>query len=141
MWSLLAKLVSSTLLGPLIQAGLSAYSARLNSTDLHEQKTLELAARELDIQGQEARLNAQEKVLILGRWYAIENLLGYIMVAYYGKAIFFDNVLGSIFDVQWSTPALTGATADAAALIMTFWMGTRGIQTVASIIGAAFGKR
>lgn len=133
--------LASTALGPLIQAGLSAYSAKLNSTDAHEAKTVQLVAKELDLQGMEARLNAQQKALILGRWYAIENLLGYIMVSYYGKAIFVDNVLGSIFDVQWATPALTGATADAAAIIMTFWMGTRGIQTVASIIGAAFGKR
>lgn len=117
------------------------YSAKLAAVGTHEAKAVELAAREMRLDEVEARLNANAKTEIRHIWWAPENLFGFIAVTYWLKVITFDIVLGSIFDLHWATPFLKGATQDGMNLIMTFWLGKRGVENVASIIGAAFGKR
>lgn len=122
--------------------GIKLYDAKLTAIGSHEAKIVELAAREMAVDETEARLNAQEKANILGKWYAPENLFAYFVAfPYWFKAITVDNVLGSVFDIGWSTPALHGETAKIMGMIMVFWFGKRSLTSVASIIGAAFGKR
>lgn len=121
--------------------GIKLYSAKLAAEGAHDAKVVELAARELQLDEMEARLNAQSKSEIRHIWWAPENLFGYIAVTYWLKVITFDIVLGSIFDIGWSTPFLQGNTAVGMNMIMTFWLGKRGVENVASILGAAFGKR
>lgn len=121
--------------------GIQLYSSKLAAEGAHDAKVVELAARELELDQLEARLNAQAKTEIRHIWYAPENLFGYIAISYWAKVITFDIVLGSIFDLGWNTPFLEGSTAVGMNMIMTFWLGKRGIENVASIISAAFGKR
>src|SRR6266403_116852 len=120
--------------------GIKLYSAKLAADGAHEAKVVELAARELQLDETEARLNAQAKSEIRHIWYAPENLFGYIGVAYWGKVIFIDYVIISLihdltgFDLSFVTLPLKGSTATAMTMIMTFWLGKRGIENVATIL-------
>lgn len=138
---LLSKL---PLIGSILQAlgnfGLQFFNAKLAADGAHDAKVVELAARQIQLDALETRLNSQAKTEIRHIWYAPENLFGYIAVSYYLKVITFDIVLGSIFDLGWHTDFLTGSTAAAMNMIMVFWLGKRGIENVASIVSAAFGK-
>lgn len=118
----------------LAKLGLKFYETKLAALNNHEQKTLELGLRELRVQETEIKVQGAYKTAMLGKWYTVENILGYTLASYYVKAIFVDNVIGG-FMPQWglSTPALHGETAVAAATIMTFWMGKRGIENVLTI--------
>lgn len=146
LWTFLLKLAPlipgvSSLLQKAGDIALSAYGQKLTASGAHEAKVVELAARELAVQQDEARLNAQAKTEIRHIWYAPENLMFYLVaLPYWFKAITMDNVIGSIFELGWSTPGLKGDTGRAMMMVMAFWFGTRAIQSVASIIGAAFGK-
>lgn len=129
-------------LQPFLNFGLNVYKAKLDGTNSHEAKAVELAAREMELDAQEARLNNDTKARILGRWYAPENLFAYfIAFPYWFKAITIDNVIGSIWDEGWSTPALGGATAEIMMMVMVFWFGKRSITSVATILADAFGKK
>lgn len=122
--------------------GVKLYSAKLSAEGAHENKVAELALREIQLDETEARLNAQAKSEIRGRWYAPENMMFYfVALPYYFKAITLDNVLGSIWEMGWTTPGLKGDTATAMAMIMAFWFGQRAITSVASVIAGAFGKK
>lgn len=122
--------------------GIQLYSAKLSAVGTHEAKIVELAARELALDETEARLNADAKSQIRDRWYAPENLMFYLVaLPYWFKAITVDNVIGEIFDLGWTTPHLQGDTAKAMTMILVFWFGKRGIENVATILGATFGKR
>lgn len=122
--------------------GVKLYGEKLAAAGSHEAKVVELAARELRLDEVEARLNANAKTEIRGRWYAPENLMFYLIVLpYWFKAVTVDNVIGSIFELGLATPILKGDTAKMMALVLAFWFGQRTFNTVAGIIGAAFGRR
>jgi len=138
MWATLVSIIT----GPLLKTALGAYVEKLKASGQHENKVVELAARTLELDAQEARLNADTKRNILGHWYAPENLFAYfIAFPYWFKAVTVDNVIGSIWELGWSTPALQGATAEIMMMVMVFWFGKRSITTVATILASAFGKR
>lgn len=142
---MLSFLSSLPLIGSIIQAlgnfGLKLFDAKLAADGAHDAKVVELAARQIQLDALEARLNSQAKTEIRHIWYAPENLFAYIALSYYIKVITIDTVLGSIFDIGWSTPFLTGSTAVTMNMILVFWLGKRGVENVASIISAAFGKK
>lgn len=143
---MLALLSSLPVVGSIINAignfGVKLYDAKLQAQGTHEAKVVELAKREIDLDETEARLNSQAKAQIRGIWYAPENLFGYIMVSYYGSAIFIDNVIVPKLGLNLAiTPHLNGETLEASKLIMLFWLGARGAQTVAGIIAGAFGRK
>lgn len=143
MWLKLLQLIPG--ISSLIQwAGniaINLYSAKLSATGAHEAKVVELAARELQLDDTEARLNAQAKSQIRDKWYAPENLMFYcVALPYWFKAVTVDNVIGSIWELGLSTPVLHGDTATAMTMVMVFWFGKRGVENVASILSAAFGK-
>lgn len=131
--------VVGTIIQSLGNLGVKLYDAKLQAAGSHEAKVAELAKREMDSDDREAALNQQEKANILGRWYAPENLFVYfIAFPYWFKAVTVDNVLGSIWDLGLSTPALGGDTAKIMMMIMVFWFGKRSLTSVASIIAGAF---
>lgn len=142
---MLTFLSSLPLIGSILSAisnfGLKMYDAKLAADGARDAKVVELGARQIQLDALEARLNAQAKSEIRHIWWAPENLFAYIAVTYYLKVITVDNVLGSVFDLGWHTPFLTGATNDAMNMIMVFWLGKRGVENVASIISAVFGRR
>lgn len=128
--------------GPFFGLLLKGYTEKLKAAGDHDNRALDLAKRALELDAMEARLNNDRKTQILGHWYAPENLFAYfIAFPYWFKAVTMDNVIGSIWELGWSTPHLQGQTAEIMMMIMVFWFGKRTINTVAAIISSAFGKR
>lgn len=138
MWPALLRIVTGPLFGLLLQG----YTEKLKASGQHDNKVVELAARQMELDMQEARLNVDRKAQILGYWYAPENLFAYLIAfPYWFKSVTVDNVIGSIWSYGWATPHLQGQTAEIMMMIMVFWFGKRTINTVATIIASAFGKR
>lgn len=143
---MLSFFASLPVIGSIINAlgnfGVKLYNAKLAAEGSHEAKEVEVVARAIQLDALEARLNAQAKSEIRHIWYAPENILFYfVALPYWFKAVTVDNVIGSIWDIGWSTPILHGDTAEAMTMIMVFWFGKRGIENVATVLGAAFGRR
>lgn len=137
MWGWIASFLS----GPVLKLALGAYTEKLKASGEHDNKVVELAAREIELDATEARLNAQAKSEIRDRWYAPENLFAYaIALPYYFTVITLDYIVFPALGIEHVTGALKGETAQAMAMIMTFWLGKRALTSVASIIAGAFGK-
>lgn len=138
MWATILGFLS----GPVIKLALGAYTEKLKATGQHENKVVELAAKTLELDAQEARLNAQAKSEIRDRWYAPENLFAYtIALPYWFTVITMDYLIFPALGIEHATGVLQGDTAVAMTMIMTFWLGKRAVTSVASIIAGAFGKR
>lgn len=138
----IATWLLSTALGPLLNTGLDGYKAKLASVNSHEAKQVELAGKAMELDAREAKLNNDEKALILGRWYAPENLFAYaIAFPYWFTVITMDYLIFPALGIEHSTDPLKGDTAVIMMMIMTFWFGKRALTTVTSIIAGAFGKR
>jgi hypothetical protein len=113
---------------------LQVYSAKLAADGSHEQKVADLAAKELDLAGQEDRLNAEAKRQIRGKWTEPEALAFYFVAfPYLLKSVTWDNVIGSFFayDPRWLffTRPVQGDTATMLVLIVTFWFGGRAVMS------------
>lgn len=144
MWGAVLSLIPgiSAVMQMLGNTAIKMYGQKLAAAGSHESKIVELAARELQLDEMEARLNADTKARILGKWYAPENLFAYfIAFPYWFKAVTLDNVIGSIWELGWRTPVLHGATADIMMMVMVFWFGKRSITSVATILADAFGRK
>lgn len=129
-------------LSPFISAGISLYREKLQSVNSHEAKEADLAARWMELDAREARLNADTKRDILGHWYAPENLFAYfIAFPYWFVVITVDFLISPALGFEHATGPLKGETAAVMAMIMAFWFGKRAVTSVASIIAGAFGKR
>lgn len=142
MWGKVLSFFLSGALAPFVRMGLDAYKLKLDSTNNHEAKTLELATKALELDALEARLNGERKRDILGYWYAPENLFAYfIAFPYWFTTITLDFLIFPALNIEHATMPLKGETAVIMGMIMTFWFGKRAVMGVAQIIGAAFGKR
>lgn len=138
MWGTIVGIVT----GPLMKLALGAYVEKLKASGQHENKVVELAAKQMELDGLEARLNNDRKRQILGAWYAPENLFAYFVAfPYWFVAITVDYLVAPAFGIEHVTYPLKGETAATMAMIMAFWLGKRTINTVASVIADAFGKR
>ena len=125
--------ILSFLGGPIVNAAIKAYTAKLAAGNTSEKIAADLAARELAVQQRELEVQGEYKRALIGHWYEPTNLFGYIMVIYFGKIVLFDKVL------KLGTPAaITGAGAEWAGMIMAFYVGGRmatgAINSVARII-------
>jgi hypothetical protein len=125
MWSAILSFLG----GPIVNAAIKAYQAKLAAGNTSEKIAAELAARELEVQKREAELEGDYKRALIGRWYEPTNLFGYIMVIYFGKIIVWDKVLK-----LGVTDSITGQGAEWAGWIMLFYVGKRGFENVARII-------
>lgn len=145
MFGLLGSLVSyipglSKAISGLAKLGLQVYDAHLQAQGAHEDRVSQLAQKEIDLSATEAQLAQQQKALTIGKWTEPEHLLGYILVAWLGKVILWDNVIGSLFgyDPAWLfyTHLLKPTTEVAMERILTFWVGARmgiaGLRTLIS---------
>lgn len=134
--------IISFITGPFVKLGLGIYKAKLESTNNHEKLVEDLAIRQLELDQHEARLNNDRKRDILGHWYAPENLFAYfIAFPYWFQAITLDFIIFPWFDYPHITYPLKGETAVVMAMIMTFWLGKRAVNTVVNTIASAFGHR
>ena len=123
------KLVTSLIGGPIIKGLLDGYRARLDAGNTSERIAADLAGRELAVQEAEIAAQAQLRIAQIGRWHEPEHLAAYIFVAYLGKVVVWDSMLG-----LGATPAIKGAAGEWLALIAMFLFGKRTIENVARII-------
>ncbi len=115
--------------GPVIKGAVDAYKAKLEAGNNEDRIAADLAARELDVQRRETEVQHEYKVALIGRWYEPTQLLGYIMVAYVGKVIVWDIILG------WgTTDPIRGNVGEWAGMIIMFLVGKRGFENVARIL-------
>lgn len=128
----LASLLAQLIGGPFVQGAVDAYKAKLQSGTDQDKLAADLAARELLLQQAEITAQEQRKIAEVGRWYEPEKLLAYIMIIYFGKVILWDKVLG-----LGVTDAITGDAGKWASLIMSFYVGKRAFENVATIIRRA----
>jgi hypothetical protein len=121
--------ILSFLGGPIIKGLIDGYKAKLAAGNTSERIAADLAARELEVQQLEAKVQTEYKRALIGHWYEPTNLFGYIMVIYFGKIIVWDKVLK-----LGVTDSITGQGAEWAGWIMMFYVGKRGFENVARII-------
>jgi hypothetical protein len=127
MWTWLASFLG----GPVINGLIGAYKARLESGNTESKIAADLAARELAVQETEIHAQTQLRIAQIGRWYEPEHLASYIFVAYIGKVVVWDTMLG-----LGSTPAVKGDVGTWLGMIAVFLFGKRGIENVARILAA-----
>lgn len=124
-WSWLTSFIT----GPIINAAIGAYKAKLESGNTTERIAADLAGRELDVQRREIEVESEYKRALIGHWTEPTNLFGYIMVIYFGKVIVWDKVLS-----LGTTDPIAGDVGTWAGMIMLFFVGKRGIENVARIL-------
>lgn len=120
--------LGSFLGGPFINAALEAYKAKLTSENSVASAAQDLAGRELALQVREEELQTQLRTAQIGKWYEPEHIAEYIAVAFLGKCVVWDTLLG------WgTTPPLRGDVAAWVGLIYAFMFGKRGVENVIRI--------
>lgn len=127
----------SLLSGPIINGAIKAYQSKLAAGNTSERIAADLAGRELEVQKQEATVQAQLKVAQVGHPWEPEKLFAYIIVIYFAKIVLWDKVVGSFVGYTpniFRTDPLTGEAVGWAAMVMAFYFGKRGIENVARII-------
>ncbi len=125
MWSFIASIIG----GPVVSGLIKAYQAKLAAANTSEHIAADLAARELDVQAREIEANKQLRIAEIGKWYEPDHLAAYVFVAYLGKVVVYDVMLG-----LGSTPAIRGDVGQWLGLIAMFLFGKRGIENVARIL-------
>jgi hypothetical protein len=123
------QMILGFLSGPIIEKALEGWKAKLAADNDSDRIAADLAGRELVVQQRELELRSQERIALLGRWWEPANLLGYVLVIYVGKVVLFDSILG-----LGETPAIRGAVGEWLGMVATFYVGTRGAISVASIL-------
>jgi hypothetical protein len=126
MWQWLASFLS----GPIINAAIAAYKAKLDAANSHDRMAADLAMKEIEA---EIEARKQASALILaeqGRWYTaiIRPLMAAPVIIYFWKVIVWDKVLG-----LGTTDPITGMIADWTGMIITAYVGGRSIEKVARI--------
>ena len=122
--------LSRLITGPVIDAAIGAYKAKLAAGNETERLAADLAARELRLEERQRQLNAQLVIAEQGRWYTAlpRPLFAYAVVIYFWKVIVWDKVLG-----LGATDPLTGSVGDWAGMIMIAYFGGRSVEKVAQI--------
>lgn len=128
------QFILSILSGPIIGGLVDSYKAKLAAGNNHDKIAADLAGQELEVQKREIEVQNQLKIAQIGKWYEPEHLFGYTMVLYFGKSILWDKVLA--YFTHGSTDPIGGDLAVWAGMIMTFYVGMRGIQNVVRILKA-----
>jgi hypothetical protein len=136
------KWALSFIAGPVMKAGLNMYTEKLKAAGQHDVKVVELASKQLELDGLEARLNNERKMNLNGHWWAPENISFYLIgFPYWFIAITVDYLIAPALGYEHVTLPLKGETAVVMGMIMGFWLGKRTITSVATVIADAFGKR
>lgn len=120
--------ILSFLSGPIVNALLDGYKAKLAREGDRDRVAAEIAVKEVELQVREAELRNQLRIAQIGHWTEPEYLFGYVMVIYFAKVILWDKVLG-----LGVTDPIGGSVAEWAGLIMSFYFGKRTIENVLRI--------
>lgn len=115
--------------GPVIKGLLDAYKAKLEAGTADNKVAAELAAGEIAAQTSEKIEETKLKIAQIGHPWEVEKIAMYITLAFYGKCVIWDTMLGF-----GSTPALRGDVSVWAGMIMGFYFTKRGFENVARIL-------
>lgn len=126
--------ISGPFLNRLVGPALDAYKARLAAGNDADRIAAEIVGRELDVARREAELRSAERMAM--RWHHPAMLMGYILVAYVGKIVVFDTMLG-----LGETPAIRGAVGDWLGMVATFFVGVSGVASAATSVAAILKRR
>ena len=134
MWPFLANLLG----GPLVQAIVGAYKAKLEATNTSDRIAADVAMKDIDAQIA-ARAEAT-KVLVAeqGRWYtaAIRPLFALPFILYVNKVVVWDKILG------WgSTDPLSGDIAVWGGYVVIAFFGGRPIEKAARALAGTISNR
>lgn len=124
--------VLSWLGGPIVRGAIEAYKLKLEREGDQDRLLADLAARDLAVQQRELELRSAERIAIIGHWSEPTNLLGYICVFHIG-VIVVTNALHGFGIASFAIPAIHGQAGDWLGMIASFFVGTRGAVSVASI--------
>ena len=125
MFASILSWLGSLIAGPLVEA----YKAKLQQGTDHDKLAADLAGRELALQQREVEMQTQYRIAEIGHWYEPDKLMGYCVVAYFGKLLVWDKVLG-----LGTTDPLAGFASVTANLVVSFYFAKRGLENVARII-------
>jgi hypothetical protein len=124
MWGIVLNFLG----GPIVNGLLAGYTAKLKSDDSIDQTKARLAAQAIALDTREAELASQERIALMGHWWACENLFGYVTLVYYGKVLIWDAALH-----LGSTDKVGGAVSQWAALVVAFYFGSRSLVNALAI--------
>jgi len=127
--------LASLFTGPLLDTALAGWKAKLAADNDRDKIAADLAAREIEVQAREIEAQNAYRLATVGRWYEPEKLMGYAVALYVAKLLIWDKVLG-----LGSTDPLAGWIETTANLIIGFYFGKRGAETVAKIVAGALRK-
>jgi hypothetical protein len=116
--------------GPIVNAIIGAYKAKLQAMNSTEAKAVELAEAEIKAEIS-ARIEANKILLAEEGWWVtaiIRPLFAYPLILYFWKVVVYDTMFG-----LGSTPALYGMIGDWAGWIVVAYFGGRSIEKVARI--------
>lgn len=122
--------LASLIGGPVIEALIGAYKAKLAAGNTADRIAADLAAQELALERRQRELSTRLLLAEQGRWYTaiIRPLLAAPVIVYFWKVIVWDKVFG------WgTTDPLGGMVADWAGLIVTAYVGGRTVEKVARV--------
>ena len=123
--------------GPVVKGLVDGYKAKLAAGNTSERIAVDAAAGEMAVQTVEIREQHATRRAQIGHPWEPEKLFAYIMVAYFGKLVLFDKIVGSFAGYTqniFQTDPLTGEAMTWAGLIMLFLFGKRGFENIARII-------
>ena len=124
--------LASLIGGPIINALIESYKAKLDAANTHDRIAADLAAKDIEAEIS-ARKEASATIIAeQGRWYTaiIRPLLALPIIIYFWKVIVWDKVLG-----LGATDPLTGMVSDWAGTIVTAYVGGRTVEKVARTLG------
>lgn len=125
---LLLKWLAGFLSGPLLQSGVDAFKAKLQSNNDHDRIAADLSGRELLVQQREIEVQGQIRIAEIGHFWEPEKLAFYVTLAFYAKCVIWDTMLG------WgTTPALKGDVSIWAGMIMGFYFSKRTVENAIRI--------
>lgn len=126
--------LGSLITGPLIKAGLDAYSKKLDAGNTSERIAADIAVRELAVQEREREVAASVVVAEQGNWFtrSIRPLWALPFVLYTWKLVVWDKVLAAY--TGGSTDPLTGGMETLIVTVAAAYFGGRTIENVARII-------
>ncbi|AEI03515.1 hypothetical protein OCA5_c23960 [Afipia carboxidovorans OM5] len=127
--------LASLLSGPIVNGVIDGYKAKLAAGNDKDRIAADLAQRELEVQRAEIEAQAQIRIATVGRFYEPEKIMGYAVAIYIAKLLVWDKVLG-----LGSTDPLGGWIETTANLVVAFYFGKRGAESVAKIVTGALRK-
>jgi hypothetical protein len=128
-WTWLASKAANLLGGQIVGGLVDGYKAKLDAGNTTERIAADLASRELAVQEVEIRAQTQLRIAQIGKWHEPEHLAAYIFVAYLGKVVIYDVMLG-----LGTTDPIRGNVGEWMGMIAVFLFGKRGIENVARIL-------